>query len=90
MKHIAVLFGVVVAALVTVASAGAHANVSPAVAIANHGQVFTLAVPTEKEGATTTAVELTPPQGFGIDSFVAAPGWKRQVQQTGGHDHSEA
>jgi uncharacterized protein YcnI len=40
-------------------------------------------VPTEKENATTTMVELTPPPGFSIDSFIAAPGWKRDVQQTG-------
>ena len=26
---------------------------------------------------------LTVPSGFSIDSFVPAPGWKRQVQQTG-------
>ena len=29
-----------------------------------HSQVFTLAVPTEKENASTTEVELTPPAGF--------------------------
>ena len=46
-------------------------------------QLFSLAVPTEKENLTTTKVELTVPQGFGIDSFVPAPGWKREVQQTG-------
>jgi uncharacterized protein YcnI len=49
-------------------------------------QYFTLAVPTEKEGATTTKVELTPPSGFGIDSFEPAPGWKRDVQSTGSGD----
>ena len=46
-------------------------------------QLFSLAVPTEKENLTTTKVELTVPQGFGIDSFVPASGWKREVQQTG-------
>ncbi len=45
--------------------------------------MFTLAVPTEKEDATTTKVELTPPDGFSIDSFIPAPGWTRDVQQTG-------
>ena len=52
-------------------------------ALAKKGQVFTLAVPTEKEDLTTTQIELTPPSGFAIDSFVASPGWKRTVQQTG-------
>lgn len=64
-------------------SAFAHAEVTPPVVVTKHGQLFTLAVPTEKEGATTTAVELTPPTGFSIDSFVPAPGWKRAAQTTG-------
>jgi uncharacterized protein YcnI len=70
-------------ALATAASASAHARVSPTVAPAKEGEVFTLAVPTEKENATTTTIEFTPPQGFAIDSFFPAPGWKRSVQQTG-------
>jgi uncharacterized protein YcnI len=51
--------------------------------VAKDGQVFTLAVPTEKENATTAQVELTPPQGFAIDSFAPSPGWKRSVRQSG-------
>jgi uncharacterized protein YcnI len=74
---------VVLAALVAAASASAHAHVSPSVVPAKDSQVFTLAVPTEKEDASTTKVEFTPPEGFSIDSFVASPGWKRDVQQTG-------
>jgi uncharacterized protein YcnI len=80
-------FGVLVAAvggaLVLAASAFAHAEVSPAVALTKHGQLFTLAVPTEKEKATTTKVELTPPDGFSIDSFVPSSGWTRDVKSTG-------
>jgi len=72
-----------VAALLAAASAAAHAHVSPPFAVAKQSEVFTLAVPTEKEDATTTKVVLTIPDGFGIDSFVDAPGWKRSVQQTG-------
>ena len=71
------------AALVVAASASAHAHLSPPVALAKEGQLFTLAVPTEKEDLTTTGVELTPPDGFSIDSFVPTPGWKRDVRQTG-------
>jgi uncharacterized protein YcnI len=74
---------VVATALVGAASAYAHAELSPRVALSKSLQLFTLAVPTEKEGATTTKIELTPPSGFGIDSFVPSPGWKRNVQQTG-------
>jgi uncharacterized protein YcnI len=80
-------FGVFIAAvggaLVLAASASAHAELSPAVALTKHGQLFTLAVPTEKENATTTKVELTPPDGFAIDSFVPSTGWTRNVKSTG-------
>jgi uncharacterized protein YcnI len=72
-----------IAALVVAASASAHAEVSPPVVLARAAQVFTLAVPTEKANASTTKVELTPPAGFTIDSFLPAAGWKREVQQTG-------
>jgi uncharacterized protein YcnI len=74
---------VMAAALVAAGAAAAHAHLSPPVALAKEGQLFSLAVPTEKEKLTTTKIELTPPAGFSIDSFVAAPGWQRQVQQTG-------
>src|SRR3954469_8484940 len=70
-------------ALVAAAGASAHAEISPPVAVSTTTQLFTLAVPTEKEGLTTTKVELTPPSGVGIDSFVRAVGWKRQRQETG-------
>jgi uncharacterized protein YcnI len=77
-----------IASALTVALAGAsaawaHAEVSPSVALAKAGQLFTLAVPTEEENATTTSIEFTPPAGFAIDSFAPTPGWKRTVQQTG-------
>jgi uncharacterized protein YcnI len=74
---------VAIAGLIVVNGAFAHAVVSPPVAKSKAGQVFTLAVPTEEEGATTTTVELTPSAGFAIDSFAPSPGWKRSVQQTG-------
>jgi uncharacterized protein YcnI len=79
---------VVVAALTVPAAAWAHADVSPAITVTNKSQFFTLAVPTEKEGATTTKVELTPPTGFSIDSFAPSPGWKRNVQQTGSGENT--
>lgn len=72
-----------VAMLVFVSAASAHARVSPAVSVAKELQLYSLAVPTEKENVRTTKVVLTVPSGFGIDSLVAAPGWTQQVQQTG-------
>ena len=71
------------AALVAAGAASAHAHVSPPIAAAKESQVYTLAVPTEKENAHTTQIEFTVPAGFGIDSFVPAAGWKRSVKQTG-------
>jgi uncharacterized protein YcnI len=75
------------AALVAAAGASAHAIMSPPVAQNATLQQFTLSVPTEKEGATTTTIELTVPSGFAIDSFEPAPApWKQQVQSTGSGD----
>jgi uncharacterized protein YcnI len=81
--RLGVLVTVICAGLVVVANASAHAEVSPDVVKAKALQLFTLAVPTEKENAQTTEIEFTPPSGFGIDSFVPSPGWKRNVQSTG-------
>jgi uncharacterized protein YcnI len=49
-------------------------------------QQFTLAVPTEKAGATTTEIQLTVPNGVAIDSFEPEPGWKRTVSSSGSGD----
>lgn len=61
----------------------AHAIVSPPVAVTKALQQFTLSVPTEKEGATTTRIVLTVPQGFAVDSYEPEPGWTRSVKTTG-------
>lgn len=78
------------ALLVFAATASAHARISPAVSVAKELQLYSLAVPTEKENATTTKIVLTLPAGFSIDSFVPSPGWKRVAQSqtvtwSGGH-----
>ena len=71
------------------AIASAHARVSPAVSLANKLQLYSLAVPTEKNGLTTTKLVMTVPAGFGIDSFVPpqAP-WHVQLAQTGSGDNA--
>jgi uncharacterized protein YcnI len=69
--------------LVLADAAFAHAIMSPPVAKAKVLQQFTLSVPTEEAGATTTTIELTVPSGFSIDSFEAEPGWTRAEQATG-------
>lgn len=73
-----------IGSLVFAAAAFAHAAMSPPVAKDKELQHFTLSVPTEKEGASTTTVEFAPPAGFNIDSFDSPPpGWKLNVQSQG-------
>ncbi|HLY39074.1 MAG TPA: DUF1775 domain-containing protein [Candidatus Binatia bacterium] len=84
MRHRVALSAFVgLAALIVTDVASAHAKVSPSVVQAKDSEVFTLAVPTEKENATTTTIEFTPTKGFAIDSFFPSPGWTRSVQTTG-------
>lgn len=69
------------------ALASAHARISPAVSVAGKLQLYSLAVPTEKSGLTTSTIVMTVPSGFGIDSFAPPPaGWRMQLQQTGSGD----
>jgi uncharacterized protein YcnI len=82
-KALAVSLLAAAAALVVAASASAHARISPDVSVSKQLQLYSLAVPTEKAGVTTSKVVLTVPTGFSIDSFVPSPGWKRVLQQTG-------
>lgn len=81
-------FAVALVTMLAVALAGAsaawaHARLSPAVSLSGELQLYSLTVPTEKEGAATTQVVLTVPKGFSIDSFVPAPGWRRVEQSRG-------
>jgi uncharacterized protein YcnI len=78
---------IVAVAAVMPTHAEAHARVSPAVSVSGKLQLYSLAVPTEKSGVSTTRIVLTVPPGFGIDSFVPPPpGWTQHVQQTGSGD----
>jgi uncharacterized protein YcnI len=89
MKHRFALGALVaLAALVAASTASAHARISPAVSLSNELQLYSLAVPTEKEGKTTTQIVLTVPKGFTIDSFVPSPGWKRVEQSTGSGENA--
>ena len=83
MRRAVVLAAAAMLALLLAREAGAHAVVSPPVAKAKVLQQFTLSVPTEEAGATTTEIELTVPPGFAIDSFEPSPGWKRSEQASG-------
>lgn len=80
MKKLTVLLAAVAGALVWTTVASAHARISPAVSVSGELQLYSLAVPTEKEGATTTKIVLTTPKGFDIDSFAPSPGWTRATK----------
>jgi uncharacterized protein YcnI len=76
-------------ALAAAAGASAHAEVTPQVSLSGTLALYSLAVPTEKEGVTTTKVVLSVPSGFGIDSFVPPPaGWTQSVKSTGSGDNA--
>jgi uncharacterized protein YcnI len=78
-----------VVALAVPVAASAHARVSPAVSLAGQLQLFSLAVPTEKSGVTTSKIVMTVPSGFGIDSFAPPPpGWKMTTKSTGSGDNA--
>jgi uncharacterized protein YcnI len=80
---------VATATLIVPAVASAHARISPAVSLDNKLQLYSLAVPTEKSGLTTSRIVLTVPAGFGIDSFVPPPpGWHMSQQSTGSGDNA--
>ncbi len=79
----------VAASLALPALAWAHARISPPVSVVNKLQLYSLAVPTEKSGLTTSKIVMTVPAGFGIDSFVPPPpGWHQTLQQTGSGDNA--
>jgi uncharacterized protein YcnI len=78
---LAVTAAVLVAAVVA-ASASAHARLLPATAY-DQTQLYTLAVPNEKEGLTTTKVVMTVPDGFTVRMFDPAEGWERETEVTG-------
>ena len=90
-KGLVVLAAVVVggAGLSLPAVASAHARISPAVSESGKLQLYSLAVPTEKSGLTTTNLVMTVPSGFGIDSFVPPTSpWRVQLAQTGSGDNA--
>jgi uncharacterized protein YcnI len=83
MKKISAVLAAAGVTLVLATQAFAHAIMSPPVAKSKTLQQFTLSVPTEKEGTTTSQIELTVPSGFAIDSFEPSPGWNRSERATG-------
>src|SRR4051794_38941303 len=87
-KHVLALLAAAVTALAATSAAFAHAHVSPPVGLTGGSQAFTLSVPTEKEDANTTKIEITPGSGFSIGSVAPAPGWTIKIDKTGESDEA--
>jgi uncharacterized protein YcnI len=88
-RHCYAVVAALLGLLAVPALALGHARVSPAVSVSGQLQLYSLAVPTEKAGVTTSKIIFTVPSGFGIDSFVPPPaGWRQQVQSTGAGDNA--
>ena len=77
MRIAATAAAMTVCLLAFVSKAAAHSSISPPVAKANTLQQFTLDVQAENPDAVTTRVEVDFPDGFHVETFPAAPGWKR-------------
>jgi uncharacterized protein YcnI len=79
--------GVLIASLALAPSAFAHAELFPRSVPSGDGQLLQLAVPNEKDNASTTEIQLTVPNGFDLEHVAAVPGWTVTV---GGAHHAEA
>jgi uncharacterized protein YcnI len=89
MRTALALLAAALTALTAAATAAAHAHISPPVGLTGGSQAFTLSVPTEKEDARTTTIELIPREGFSIGSVAPAPGWTISVDKTGESDEAK-
>jgi uncharacterized protein len=67
------------AALVVPASASAHVTVQPKQATAGAFTVEDIRVPTERDNASTTKVDVQLPPGFTTVSYQPVPGWSAKV-----------
>jgi periplasmic copper chaperone A len=78
--------GVLAAALALAPSAFAHAELFPNVIPSGDGYLLNLAVPNEKENASTTEIELTIPSGFDLEHVAPVQGWTATV--SGQHEEN--
>jgi uncharacterized protein YcnI len=78
--------GVLVAALALAPSAFAHAELFPNVIPSGDGYLLNLAVPNEKENASTTEIQLTIPSGFDLEHVAPVQGWTATV--SGQHEEN--
>jgi uncharacterized protein YcnI len=68
-----------VAALAVPAAAQAHVTLQPKTAAAGAFTVLDVRVPTERDNASTTKLDVQFPAGFASASYQAVPGWRVRV-----------
>src|SRR3954469_11799001 len=68
-----------VAVLALPAAAQAHVTLQPKTAPAGAFTVLDVRVPTERDNASTSKVDVQFPNGFAAASYQAVPGWKVRV-----------
>jgi uncharacterized protein YcnI len=79
MRRASAYAGVLVAALALAPSAFAHAELFPNQIPSGDGYLLSLAVPNEKDNASTTQIQLTMPADFDLEHVAPVPGWTVSV-----------
>ena len=75
MRRASAYAGVLVAALALAPSAFAHAELFPNEIPSGDGYLLNLAVPNEKDNASTTQIQITMPADFDLEHVAPVPGW---------------
>ena len=79
MRRASAYAGVLVAALALAPSAFAHAELFPNEIPSGDGYLLSLAVPNEKDNASTTQIQVTMPADFDLEHVAPVPGWTVSV-----------
>jgi uncharacterized protein YcnI len=79
MRRASAFAGVLVAALALAPSAFAHAELFPNSIPSGDGYLLNLAVPNEKDNASTTQIQITMPADFDLEHVANVPGWTATV-----------
>jgi uncharacterized protein YcnI len=79
MRRASAFAGVLVAALALAPSAFAHAELFPNEIPSGDGYLLSLAVPNEKDTASTTQIQVTMPADFDLEHVAPVPGWTVSV-----------
>lgn len=81
MKRIIAAAAAMTAFLLAALPVSAHVTIWPQEAVRGSHTVFTVRVPSEKEGTETTAVRVVFPEGVSITRFEPKPGWTVELER---------